>query len=354
MAAPKPIVIQVIDSLFRGGAQKVVVDIVAALPHCRHVVCYWTNETDLKPELEALGATLVRIPFYGMWSFPITWIKFNWLMRHYKPQILHSHMFVPNLLTRTLLRKKFKSVATYHGECLEGTSLKARVTRWLEKRLLHRSDQLIAVSNYIKTYLQAKLKTTQPIEVIHNYGRVGAPASLQPYLPLRMVATANNHDYKNYPMLLQAMHELRNQPVTLDIYGQRMEQLKVQAKEMELHNVQFHDPVADVTAVFSAYNVFIIGSKGGEGFSLALLEAMNSGLPVICSNIEQFNEAVAGQAISFDPVNVSDLVHQIKMLIRHPEQLESLSAVSRQRAQLFSKPIFVKRIGAVYGKPTDS
>lgn len=350
----KQTVIQFIDSLFRGGAQKVVLDIVEALPDCRHIVCYWADETDLKPEMEQLGVTLIRIPFHGMWSFPYTWYSVYKVVRQYKPHYLHSHMFVPNLLTRTIPRKNFKVFATYHGECLEGTFLKSQIIRWLERRLLHRSDKLIAVSRYIKEYLQLKLKTLHEIEVIHNYGRKGRQAVLQPYLPLRMVSTANNHPYKNYPLLLKAMHQLRDQPVTLTIYGQRMDDMKKVAEELSLQNVQFKNSVPDVTQEFNLYNMFAILSKGGEGFSLALLEAMNSGLAIVCTNIPQFTEAVAKEALIVSPNEVEDLVNQVRELIEYPEKLQYLSAATLQRAKLFSRPIFVTRIRTLYGKSTVS
>jgi glycosyltransferase involved in cell wall biosynthesis len=346
----KPIVIQFIDSLFRGGAQKVVVDVLDALPDCRHVVCYWSNESDLRLELESKGVTLIRIPFYGLWSLPYAWLSFYKVVRKLNPHYIHSHMFVPNLLVRTLPGKNFLTITTYHGECLEGIDWKAKLTRWLERRTLYRTDKLIAVSNYVKRYLIDKLNTNREIDVIHNFGRAGAQATLNPYVPLRMVATSNNHPYKNYRLLIAAMNKLRDQPVMLDIFGHGMDTLKEQTTQLGLTNISFNGVVEDVTQHFSRYNAFVIVSESGEGFSLALLEAMNSGLPVICSNIPQFVEAVDTEALVFDKLNVNDFVDKVHQLLEKPETLIQLSQGSINRAQKFSKTIFVNRIRTIYGR----
>lgn len=346
----KHTVVQFIDSLFRGGAQKVVVDIVEALPDCNHVVCYWSPELDLKPELEQLGVTLVRVPFYGIWSLPYTWLKFYQLINNLKPQYIHSHMFVPNLLTRTIPKSNFLSIATYHGECLEGSNWKANLTRWAERKTLHRSDKVLAVSEYIRTYLVSRLKPATEIEVVHNFGRAGAKAKLSPQLPLRLVATSNNHAYKNYPFLLKAMQRLKDKPMHLDIYGSGMAAIKDLADTLGLRNVTLKGVVSDVTLVLPEYNVFVIASNSGEGFSLALLEAMNCELPIICSNLPQFMEAVGEEALIFDKTKVEELAACINSLIDEPQSLLSLSVVSKNRAQLFSKAIFVSRIRAIYGR----
>ncbi len=327
-----------------------VADVIDALPDCSHIVCYWSDESDLKPELEHRGVTLIRIPFYGMWSWPYTWFVFNRLVKRRGPRFIHSHMLVPNLLVRTLLNKNFLGIATYHGECLEGTNWKSRLTRWLERSTLHRTDKVVAVSDYVKGYLTEKLNTSSKIEVVHNFGRKGAPANLNPYLPLRLVATSNNHPYKNYSVLIEAMKQLANRPVRLDIYGHGMTTLESYVKRSGLTNISFLGVVNDVTQHFSKYNVFVIVSESGEGFSLALLEAMNSGLPVICSNIPQFIEAVGTEALLFEKNSMSDLVSKVNQLIDRPELLSQLSAGSISRTQMFSRSIFVNRIRTIYGR----
>ncbi|HEU5292736.1 MAG TPA: glycosyltransferase family 4 protein [Cyclobacteriaceae bacterium] len=344
------IILQVIDSLYRGGAQKVVLDIVRALPQHKHIVCYWTNETDLREDFLKEGVALIQLPFAGTLTIIETYFFLRSLVRKHKPDVIHSHMFIPNLLTRWL-PKEFALISTYHGEVFSKTGLKGLLIIALEKWTLSRCDVVIAVSNYVQSYLKKKLGTDRAIEVVHNYGQT-FPAS-KPYtlqLPLKLVATSNNQPYKDYPLLINAMSALSDQSITLDIYGNGMEPLKKLAADLKVVNVKFCGVIPDVTKVLNNYSAYIIASHSGEGFSLSLLEAMNVGLPIICSNIPQFKEAVGPDAIIFEKSNVQDLVGKLREVIEQPETLLSKARLSNERALLFTKENFLKNITDLYSR----
>lgn len=344
------VVLQIIDSLYRGGAQKVVLDIVRALPQHKHIVCYWTDETDLRDEFLKEGVTLIRLPFTGMQSLVRTYFFLRNVVAEHRPDVIHSHMFVPNLLSR-LLPKKFALFSTYHGEVFPKAGSKGFIIKTLEKWTLWRCDVVIAVSDYVKDYVSSALTTNRAIEVVHNYGETSS--SDKPYtvqLPLRLVATSNNQPYKDYPLLINAMAKLAHKPVSLDIYGSGMDSLKSLVTELKIPNVRFCGVIPDVTKVLNNYSAYIIASHSGEGFSLSLLEAMNAGLPVICSNIPQFIEAVGEEAIIFEKSNVNDLVQKLTSLLEQPEALASKASGSRVRALLFSKQNFLKNIADIYSR----
>lgn len=346
----KPVAIHFIDSLFRGGAQRVVVDVVEALPQFQHVVCYWSDEDDLKPDLISRGALLVQLPFKGVWTFPVAyWVFLKTMLRH-RPAYIHSHMFIPNLFVRFLPRIGFVSLSTYHGSCLSEKGFKGSVIRLLERLTYWRTDCIITVSEFVRDYIREKLNTNRPIEVVHNYGSGVANAVyiVKKELPLRLIATSNNHYYKGYPLLIEAMSRLKDKPVELDIYGHGMEPIKTLAESLHANNVRFKGLVKNIPEVLKEYSCFVICSDSGEGFSLALLEAMQARVPVICSDIPQFTEAVGTSALIFRKGEVESLVEKIEQLIANPQHLVSLSEGSRQRAAFFSKEIFTERIQRIY------
>lgn len=80
---------------------------------------------------------------------------------------------------------------------------------------------------------------------------------------------------------------------------------------------------------------FVFPSKF-EGFGLPVLEAMASGIPVVCSNIPALKEVAQDAAIYFDPDNIEDITQKIEEMFNNQEQRRELIAKGLKRAQNFS------------------
>lgn len=348
----RKVVLQFIDSLYRGGAQKVVLDIVRALPQHEHVVCYWTDEEDLKPEFLKEKVLLIRLSFNGITSFPVTYFQLFNTIRKYKPDYVHTHMFVPNVLARLQPMRRFKLISTYHGECFEQMGWKGWVIRWCERRSISREDVLVAVSEYVKSYVGKKLDLAGSfkISVIHNCGGIQSQTNeyRKPTLPIRLVATSNNHPYKDYPLLLTALAAFSKEEITLDVYGGGMEPLKEMMESLAAENVTFCGTIPNVSSILRNYSAYIACSHSGEGFSLSMLEAMNAGLPIICTDIPQFIEAVGDSAIIFKKSNSDSLIQKLASLVNEPGQLTKLAQASQNRSKLFSRNEFERKIQEAY------
>ena len=69
----------------------------------------------------------------------------------------------------------------------------------------------------------------------------------------------------------------------------------------------------DVYSIMKACDAYV-HSVNWEGFGLAVVEAMASGLPVIASGVSGLKDIVKGVGLLFNPGDVSDLVKKIKYL----------------------------------------
>ena len=295
-------VLQIIDSLYRGGAQKVVLEIVRALPEFKHIVCYWADDKDLESEFLELNVTLIKLPFDGIHTLPrvISFVRRR--ISHIELNYVHAHMFIPNIISRLIKGTNTIAISTYHGECFEMTGIKGYVMRLAETVSIGRTDILIAVSNSVRDYIRRKLNFHKPMLVIHNFGQsITENEKTLPKdyrLPLRIVATSNNQPYKNYPLLLEVFSKLQKKQISVDIYGNGMAPLIRYAAEKGIHNLNFKGIATNIPEILKQYDAYIATSNSGEGFSLSMLEAMNAGLPVICSDIPQFLEAVGDAGIT--------------------------------------------------------
>lgn len=84
--------------------------------------------------------------------------------------------------------------------------------------------------------------------------------------------------------------------------------------------------------LFSHASVFVQPSEE-EGLSIALLEAMSYGLPVVASDIPGNEEALGGAGAYFTSKSVDSLKSELAALINRPEDMETFGKLARLRAQ---------------------
>ena len=91
----------------------------------------------------------------------------------------------------------------------------------------------------------------------------------------------------------------------------------------------------DLEGLYALATCFAFPSLN-EGFGLPILEAMDRGLPVACSNVSAMPEVAGDAALLFDPENVDDVARSITRLLSEPSLRESLIAAGRRRKRLFT------------------
>lgn len=98
-------------------------------------------------------------------------------------------------------------------------------------------------------------------------------------------------------------------------------------------NIQFSGEVSRerVYEVFSQSDVFVIPSHA-EGFCVAAVEAMASGLPVVASDIPVFHEILGDSGLFIDQTDPDDIAETILEIKRNETEYRKWSQMARQRA----------------------
>ena len=82
-------------------------------------------------------------------------------------------------------------------------------------------------------------------------------------------------------------------------------------------------------------SLFMFPSKF-EGFGIPILEAMGTGVPVLCSGLPVLREIAGDGALFFDPDNIGDIQEKMEKLIKDEELRKELIAKGQTRCQKFS------------------
>ncbi|MFA6421980.1 MAG: glycosyltransferase family 4 protein [Candidatus Buchananbacteria bacterium] len=85
----------------------------------------------------------------------------------------------------------------------------------------------------------------------------------------------------------------------------------------------------DLKTIFTNAFVFVQPSEA-EGLSIALLEAMSYGLPLIISDIPENKEPTNGYALEFINKNFMDLSRQLNFAIKHPNHIRETAKTAKE------------------------
>jgi len=172
-----------------------------------------------------------------------------------------------------------------------------RAIRRTERRVLPRVDGLVYVSQWARRAVLGWLPEarTVPSAVIGNFVAPLDPEP-EPAPQADLVTTGNLEVVKNHRYLLavlaaaaQAGHKL-----TLDIYGEGpcRTELERQVRELGLEQqVRFRGFRTDLREFLPGYRAYVHASYS-ESSSLAIMEAMAAGLPVVAGDIGPLAELV--------------------------------------------------------------
>ncbi|MFE0647890.1 glycosyltransferase family 4 protein [Streptomyces sp. NPDC059534] len=159
----------------------------------------------------------------------------------------------------------------------------------------------------------------------------------------QVVSIGRLHEEKGVDMLLDAWSEVapRHPDWTLRVYGSGEEEqaLKRQAEELGLGNsVEWMGRTSDVPGVLRESSLFALSSRG-EGFPLALMEAMATAVPCVAFDVapgvrEIITDGENGLVVA--PGNTSEFARRLDELISDKELRDRMGERARVDIQRYS------------------
>ncbi len=283
------------------------------------------------------------------------------LTRRYQPDIVHTHLFAGDLWGRLAL-------AGFHPPCLVSTehNINLDEARWRArlKRVSLRCGvrAIVAVSDAVKQHaIKHDHMPARLLHVIHN----GIDPAGFPFHPPRattpgqspqLVSVGRLIPSKGIDVLIRAMAECPTHRLEIVGDGPQKGALKRLAASLGLaRRIRFVGRHADVRPFLHQADCFIQPSRH-EGFGIAVLEAMSTGLPVIASNVDGLKEVIqpSKTGVLVPPDNPRALARAIRS-VTETADAQAMGRAARARVeQCFSVETMTRKYIDLYGELLDS
>jgi glycosyltransferase involved in cell wall biosynthesis len=327
----------------RGAAQVTIVEGLARGLGDRFEVDAWFTDEDgdATEELAKIG---VSARFLGTVDKPALagGVRFGRALRQTRPDLIHFHIGGRSRLLPARWFSRARLISHLHGShCEDGTP--ADFTEFIRA-----AEAVIATSDAV-----ARAVAVDAV-VIHP-GVAVPPPSPQPMRESMTIGTAGRLEpIKGISTLLEATALMPPRFTALRVElagsGSARGALEALAAQRGISDrVAFLGWVSNRIDLHRRWSVFVIPSTQ-EGFGLAALEAMASGVPVVASAVGGLVELVEEGRSGFlvPPGDARAFSERIGRLLDDPKLRSAMAAAARERARQFSDSAMADRTAAVY------
>lgn len=362
----RPTVMHVVLTLNPGGAERLVMDLATGCAdHVASAVCCldeagaWAARlADRGVPVDVLGRTPGFHPSLGL--------RIAALAAHRGATVLHCHQYTPFVYGSLAgwRHPGLRIIVTEHGRLSDAPPSAKR--RLVNTVLSRRPAAVVAVSHELRAFMVREGFAPSRLHVIHN----GIPPSPEPSPAQRtfarrtlgmaddelvMGSVARFDPVKRLDRIIDACGRLRQTgcPARLVLVGDGPERPTLEAAiaAQDLRAAVILTGMRhDARDLLPAFDVFVNASDS-EGISLTILEAMDTGLPVVATQVggtpEVITSGIHGCLVERD--DSETLSRAIGELLSDAERRSQMGAQARRRvAEAFSQQAMFDAYAALY------
>ncbi|WP_236974817.1 glycosyltransferase family 4 protein [Membranihabitans maritimus] len=350
-------ILQLINNLNGGGAEKLVYDLVKLLNNKTQIeVALLNNKGDrYSKKLIDQG---INVTILGKKKYSVkTILSLIRLIRKNNFDVVHVHLF-PSLYYGALLSIFFncRFIFTEHS-----TSNKRRnlfLFRLLDAIAYGQYNSITCISQATKSNLIKFLYWVDEskIKIISN--GIFLPSNAIPIVlnktkkTIKLIMIGRFEYPKDQETIIKALKHL---PSRIEIFfagsGIREKDCKklsiTEGLDQRIHFLGF---VEDVNSLLIKMDIAVLSSHY-EGFGLAAVESMALGIPTIVSNVPGLVNVVGKGGIVFEPGNEIDLANKIKQLINSQSLYNHISIEGINQAKQYDINTIVENYLNLYKLP---
>lgn len=211
----------------------------------------------------------------------------------------------------------------------------------LKRIVITSANRVIAISESTKKDLIDILKIEpSKIDVIHLASSLNLGAVKEIKLPEKfLLYIGDRGKYKNFSRALKAIKTIlaTNNDIDLVCVGggrfTNAEKISIDSYTTRFHWLNLTD--SELVYAYKSALCLIFPSMY-EGFGLPLVEAMQCGCPVVCSNTSSFPEVCGNAAQYFNPFSEEDIIRKTRLVLDDEHYRNELRKRGYNRSKMFS------------------
>jgi glycosyltransferase involved in cell wall biosynthesis len=367
-------VAHIIDSLGTGGAERVVVTFAEAakIKGLKVTVISLTDDAKYRPSsshtarLNSLGVTVYSLDTHKLYE-PSPMFRLLKIFRKEKFDVVQTHLSHGDILGS--LAGWFTGtpvVATLHNPAPR------RIGHYLVREfawnfvLKYMASRVIAVSKIVENAYQDMLGASK-IDLVLNAVKIEQPLSFLEKITLRrevlgdpqsqfILCVGRLVDGKGLPELITAFSGVHKKyPHTILVLagvGELQQSLKSKVEILGLvDSVRFLGMRDDIPRLLGAADMYVSASFS-EGMSIALLEAMAAGLPIVATAVGEAPYLLAdGRGVLIPPKDITAIENALCEMLDDPFSASAMGSAVRKYTELHCSPdIWLERLMEVYSK----
>jgi glycosyltransferase involved in cell wall biosynthesis len=345
-------IVHVIDSLAVGGAEVLLTNTIPLLKDYHNIVCFLHQPDNLK---DRFGDCPVHyLGFEKKADIVKSVRKLRSIIKESHASILHSQLLWSSWIARLACPSDVQLIFSIQNILSRDAFQINRLSLVFERFTYSKRQIAIACSKVALDDYDKYVGLKGPHFILYNY--IDDVFFEKKYVPraqlngtFRLLAMGNLRRQKNYQKILEAFTHLRDYEIYLDIYGVGELENEL-AAFIEKHNIKvsLKGRAENRIDLYTQYDAFIMCSLF-EGFSLALVEAMALGMPILVSNIEVLREAVEDRGLYFDPHEAKAMANVILHAFANWDQFRELSMGNSEFIkQKTSREQYLKQLLHIY------
>ena len=336
-------VLHINNNLERGGAERLILDMLPLMQSKDVDVTLYLlalRDETLYKELVAKGIRVIVSSASSLYS-PSHISAIRKIVREESIQVVHAHLF-PSMFWATcalLGSPRIQLVATEHNTW----NRRRRPWFWpVDFFLYHRYQRIACISHQTAAALIKWMpSTSRKVCVVENGIDLARFTSATPgtpgpgRLPI-VISVGRMTPQKAFDVLIRAAASVPGAMFWLVGDGPLRNDLQALVTSLGLNDrIELLGNRADVPELLQQATLYVQPSQW-EGFGIAAVEAMSTGLPIIASAVAGLREVVGEAGILFPAGSEQELARNINQLLADSEQRQALGALGRIRASRFA------------------